>query len=531
MGNSISSENSPEAASHGSGSGNLTDGGQAADHQTHLASDKAGHEAHFRKFRSNCVGVDVKIVTPYGTMKCVYADWTASGRLYRPIERFISDILGRYVANTHTETSTTGLMMTEAYEMAKAVIKKHVNANADDVIIFQGSGMTCAVQKFQRILGLHVPEKLRDLINVPDDMVPVVFVTHYEHHSNQASWESTYCIVEIVPPDERGRVSVDNFRDALMKHRDRKIKIASISACSNVTGARTPYQAIARLMHQEGGHCFVDFAASFGYTDIDMHPEDPDERLDAMFCSPHKLLGGPGASGVCIFSEHLYNLKRPEAVGGGVFRWTSPNHTHGYVYEVAVREDAGTPGFLQAIRAAKAVQLKEEMGVRYILAREEYINALVFRELKDVPNITIYAADITDRQSIFAFNIEGMSYHLVCRILNDYFGIQARGGCSCAGTYGHILLNLTEEMSEKVINEIDEGNNGVRPGWCRISFHPIMTNHEVMYILESVKKIAANADSYCPDYTYDFDRFVFVNKHESSWAHGEVRKWFQNAPI
>jgi selenocysteine lyase/cysteine desulfurase len=421
-------------------------------------------------------------------------------------------------------------MMTEAYETAKAIIKKHVNANDDDVIIFQGSGMTCAVQKFQRILGLHVPEKLRDHINLPDDMVPVVFVTHYEHHSNQSSWESTYSIVEIVPPGEKGEVSVDNFRDAVMKHRDRKIKIASISACSNVTGTRTPYQAIARLMHQEGGLCFVDFAASFGYVDIDMHPEDPDERLDALFCSPHKLLGGPGASGVCIFSKHLYDLKRPEAVGGGVVRWTTPNHTHGYIYDVSVREDAGTPGFLQAIRGAKAIQVKEQMGVGYILAREEFINAMVFRELKDVPNIVIYAAEVTDRQSIFAFNIEGMSFQLVCRILNDRFGIQARGGCSCAGTYGHILLHLTEEKSQDFITEVDQGNEGARPGWCRISFHPIMTNDEVRFVVESVKKIAANVAIYSQDYTYDDKRFVFVHKNESSWAHAKVKKWFRTVP-
>ena len=260
-------------------------------------------EQYFDKFRRNIVGIDQTFQTPYGEKKMVYTDWTASGRLYRPIEEQLLHKFGPFVANTHTETSTSGAAMTLAYHEARNIIKRHVNASVDDVLITEGSGMTGVVNKFQRILGLKVSENLKENTQVPDEKRPIVFVSHMEHHSNQTSWIETIADVVVVPCNEEGLVCLDKFEETIKQYLDRPIKIASIVGGSNVTGIKTDYHKVASLIHRYGGLCFVDFACSAPYVDIDMHPENEEEYLDAIFFSPHKFLGGPGTSGVLIFNK------------------------------------------------------------------------------------------------------------------------------------------------------------------------------------------------------------------------------------
>ena len=264
-------------------------------------------EQYFQQFRKHIIGIDQEFVSPFGKQKIIYTDWTASGRLYRPIEEKLCNEFGPFVANTHTETTVSGTAMTKAYHKAKHIIKDHVNCNEDDVLIVCGSGMTDAVNKFQRILGLKVPENLQKYTNVPDDIRPVVFISHMEHHSNQTSWLETIAKVEVIPPGEDGLFNIENLKVLLNTYKDRPLKIASVVGGSNVTGIQTPYHDIAKLMHQHGGVCFVDFACSAPYVDIDMHPKDEDAALDAIFFSPHKFLGGPGTSGVLIFNKK-YNF-------------------------------------------------------------------------------------------------------------------------------------------------------------------------------------------------------------------------------
>ena len=227
-------------------------------------------EAYFGKFRSNIVGIDQTYNTPYGEKKIVYADWIASGRLYRPIEEKLLNDFGPYVANTHTETTVTGTTMTKAYAEARRIIKEHVNSNADDVLITTGSGMTGVVNKFQRILGLKVLENLKPHTQIPEEKRPVVFLTHMEHHSNQTTWLETIACVVVVPPDEEGLISLEHFEKCIQEHAEAPIKIAAVTAASNVTGIRTPYHKIAQLIHKYNGLCFVDFACSAPYVDIDM---------------------------------------------------------------------------------------------------------------------------------------------------------------------------------------------------------------------------------------------------------------------
>lgn len=483
-------------------------------------------ETYFQKFRNNIIGINQEFVSPFGTKKIVYTDWTASGRLYQSIENKLINEFGPFVANTHTETTVSGTAMTMAYHQARKIIKKHVNANADDILINDGTGMTGVVNKFQRILGLKVPENLKNCFEIPAEKRPIVFISHMEHHSNQTTWLETIADVIVVPACEKGLFCLDNFASLLEKYKDRKIKIASVTACSNVTGIKTPYHEIAKIMHQNNGVCFVDFACSGPYVKIDMHPEDPEAYLDAIFLSPHKFLGGPGTSGVLIFNKKLYKNMVPDNPGGGTVSWTNPWGEHKYLDNIEDREDGGTPGFLQVIKTALAIQLKEEMGVENILKREHEIVNLVFNQLKPISNLNILAEEHQDRLGVISFYIDDLHFNLGVKILNDRFGIQTRGGCSCAGTYGHYLLHVDEEKSHELTSKIDSGDLILKPGWIRMSIHPTTTNAEIQYVLDSIKLLAEHHKDWAADYDYNKSTNEFIHKQASGFEKELVKNWF-----
>ena len=484
-------------------------------------------EKYFDKFRKEIIGIDETFETPFGVQKMIYADWTASGRMYRPIEEKMLHDFGPFVANTHTETTFSGSAMTLAYHEARQIIKRHVNAGPDCALIAEGTGMTGVINKFQRILGLKVSENLKDLVDtIPDAKKPVVFITHMEHHSNQTSWLETIADVEIIPCDETGLVDYDCVLDLLDKYKHKEMKIASITACSNVTGIQTDYHRIAKMMHQHGGVCFVDFACSAPYVKIDMNPEDDEERLDAIFFSPHKFLGGPGTSGVLIFHKSLYKNMIPDNPGGGTVNWTNPWGEHRYLDDIETREDGGTPGFLQTIRIALSVQLKEEMGLDKIHDRENEIIAHVFKELEPIENLNLLAGQHSNRLGVFSFYIDNLHYNLGVKLLNDKFGIQTRGGCSCAGTYGHFLLHVDQKQSHELLEKMDQGCLIERPGWIRMSIHPTTTDAEVTFICEAIKELANNFEEWSKDYTYDMPSNEFLHNSFQSKEKELVRKWF-----
>jgi len=484
-------------------------------------------EQYFQQFRENIVGVNQTFEGLNGTQKIIYTDWTASGRLYRPIEEKMLNDFGPFVANTHTETAITGSAMTLAYHKARSIIKQHVNAGVDDVLITDGTGMTGVVNKFQRILGLKVNESLKTFTTVPEALKPVVFITHMEHHSNQTSWLETIAKVEIIPCEDSGLICFDSFQNLLEKYKDRPIKIASVTACSNVTGIRTNYHKIAKIIHQHGGLCFVDFACSAPYVEINMHPQDEEAYLDAIFFSPHKFLGGPGTSGVLVFNKKLYKNIVPDNPGGGTVNYTNPWGDHDYIDDIETREDGGTPGFLQTIRIALAIQLKEKMGIENILKREHEINEIVFEKLSKISNLTILANQHTDRLGIFSFYIHKAHYNLIVKLLNDRFGVQTRGGCSCAGTYGHFLLHVDQQTSKNIEKQIIEGCLTDRPGWIRMSIHPTITNAEVLYVCDSIKQVAENHKKWAEDYNYKAAKNEFVHKSAQPIEIDIVNNWFK----
>jgi selenocysteine lyase/cysteine desulfurase len=484
-------------------------------------------ESHFEPFRRQTIGHDQRFTSPYGDQRIVYADWTASGRLYRPIEDRLRDQFGPFVGNTHSEASVTGSAMTLAYHEAHGILKRHVNASADDLILTVGAGMTAAVNKLQRILGLKAPEGLRRYVSLAEAERPVVFVTHLEHHSNHTSWYETIADVVVVPPDQHGVVSLDALEAQLHEYRDRPVKIGAFSACSNVTGIFTPYHAMARLMHRAGGVALIDFSASAPYVPIDMHPVDDAEGfLDAVLFSPHKFLGGPGSAGVIVFNRALYKNTVPDEAGGGTVAWTNPWGGYAFLDNIEAREDGGTPGFLQAIKAALAVQLKDVMTVDAMLAREHEVVPYAMDRLAAIPGVHVLGQGVRNRLAMLSFWVEGVHYNLMVRLLNDRFGVQARGGCSCAGTYGHYLLHVDPSRSKRITDRIDQGDLSDKPGWVRLSFHPSTTMADIDHSINAVAECVANVDAWSKDYAYSNLTNEYAHKDGDQMLKARVQEWF-----
>jgi selenocysteine lyase/cysteine desulfurase len=484
-------------------------------------------EKYFSPFRNQVVGRDQTFTSPFGEQKIIYADWTASGRIYKGIEDKLNNDIFPFVANTHTETSTTGATMSLALHEATHIIKNHIGANEQDVVISAGAGMTMLVNKFQRILGLKIHEKYRDEVVIKNR--PIVFVTHMEHHSNQTSWLETTCEVQLIPHTNDGHIDLEGFKIMLNKFSDRDLKIAAVTSCSNVTGVFTPYFEIAEIMHDNGGLCFVDFACSAPYIDINMHPENPKQQLDAIYFSPHKFLGGPGSTGVLAFKKELYTNKVPDNPGGGTVDWTNPWGEHKYVDDIEAREDGGTPAFLQTIKTALAIQLKDKMGVQNILDREHELHEIIWSKFESLNNVHVLADNFPERLGVYSFYIDNLHFNLAVQLLNDKYGIQVRGGCSCAGTYGHILLNVQEDQSCAITSKINKGDLTSKPGWVRMSIHPTMTDKEMHFIMNAIEDVAQNHEALGSDYRYNeaSNEFVYKENIYAQKNKERAESWFK----
>jgi selenocysteine lyase/cysteine desulfurase len=483
-------------------------------------------EQYFAQFRKGIIGHDATYESPYGLKEVGYYDWVASGRLYAPIEKKISSVFGPFVANTHTGTSETGIRMTHCYRYAHEYIKEQVNAGPRDVIITAGAGMTTVVNKLQRMLGLRTGNKhiKQEYADVRDR--PVIFITHMEHHSNHTSWFETMADVVMIPPGPDLLIDQDALRNALQTYQDRKFKIGAFTACSNVTGIITPYPEMAAIMHENNGLCFIDFAASAPYVKMDMHPADPLQKIDALYFSPHKFLGGPGSSGVLVFDSSLYQSDIPDDPGGGTVDWTNPWGEYKYVDDIEVREDGGTPGYIQAFRAALAMKLKEKMGIQQIMDREAELVDRMMQGLRQIPGIRILAENSRHRLGIISFYHPDIHFNLIVKILSDRYGIQVRGGCACAGTYGHFLLEVSYDRSHRITEKINHGDLSEKPGWVRVSLHPVMTDEEVDQFLLALKETVLNQSEWKKDYIYDPKRNEFEHYSRPNLKPGWIESWF-----
>jgi selenocysteine lyase/cysteine desulfurase len=451
---------------------------------------------------------------PFGPRRVTYADYTASGRALGFLEDVIRDqVLPRY-ANTHTESSGTGLQTTRLREDARQIVHEAVGGDEETCVIFCGSGATGAVDKLIGILGLRLPSALDDRYalsaHIPAGERPVVFVGPFEHHSNELPWRESVADVVVIPEDTDGHVDLAALEAELVRHSERPLKIGSFSAASNVTGILSNTCAIADLLHRHGAFSFWDFAAAAPYVRIEMQPacsEHPLAYKDAVFLSPHKLVGGPGTPGVLAVRRELLANRVPDVVGGGTVAYVGPSE-HRYLDDPVHREEGGTPAIVEAIRAGLVFQLKQAVGVEVIHAHEEdFWRRAVDRWTRN-PSLDILGNLEADRLSIVSFVVRRPSgrylhHNFVVAVLNDVFGIQARGGCSCAGPYGHRLLGIDLERSLEFEREITRGCEGIKPGWTRVSFNYFISETVFEYVVEAVDLVATEGWRLLPAYRFD----------------------------
>lgn len=472
----------------------------------------------------------------------VYCDYTASGRCLRFVESYLQS-LQRVYANTHTEDDITGRSMSQLLHEAEEAIKASVNAGPCGRIVACGTGATGAIDKLQQIIGVALPPATRQnidkMLNDPAadfssesfrqllcEKQPIVFIGPYEHHSNEISWRQSLAKTIEVRLDARGNIDLAHLEQLLQapEYRNR-LRIGSFSAASNVTGLRSEVRRISSLLHAYGAIACFDYAACAPYVEIDMNPEpegDEDPSIDAIFVSPHKFLGGPGSSGVLVFNERIYHRELPPSVGaGGTVDYVGPGDQD-FISRIEEREKAGTPGVLQTLKAALVFEIKDRVGVEVINKREYELTRRALASWGKDENIEILGnPDPGQRVGIISFNVKDergnyLHHKFVTALLNDLFGIQSRAGCSCAGPYGHRLLNIDLDTSERYRNAVREGFCGMKPGWCRVGLHYVMDDAEANFIVEAVHFVARHGHRFLSLYDFDLCTGTWTHKQEGN---------------
>jgi selenocysteine lyase/cysteine desulfurase len=472
------------------------------------------------KIRLSVIGADVAVDGPFGLRRVTYADYTASGRSLSFIEDYIRRAVLPLYANTHTETSGTGFQTTKFREEAREIIRGAVGGSQEHAVIFAGSGSTGAIDRLIGILGLRVPAPLEDRYAlsaaIPPDERPVVFVGPYEHHSNELPWRESIADVVEIREDADGHIDLSHLEEELERSAQHPLRIGSFSAASNVTGIVSDTEAIATVLHRHGALAFFDFAAAAPYLKIDMQtPADGNMGYkDAVFISPHKFIGGPGTPGVLVVRRRLLGNRVPAIPGGGTVRYVSESE-HLYLADPEHREEGGTPAIVESIRAGLVFLLKEQVGVREIRKREDEFIRRAIAFWSTTPNISILGNPAAERLSIVSFVVrhgaQYLHHNFVVAVLNDLLGIQSRGGCSCAGPYGHRLLGIDHETSHRFEEQILAGCEGIKPGWVRVNFNYFISEEEFIYLLGGVQLVAEHGWRLLPQY-----RFTSA---DGAWVH------------
>ncbi|WP_419777220.1 aminotransferase class V-fold PLP-dependent enzyme [Malaciobacter marinus] len=404
-----------------------------------------------------------------GQHKNLYFDYTASGLAFEPIEARINQVLQTY-ANTHSKEASMADTTSNYFEEARENLKKMFELDENFTILPGGCGATAAIKHFQELMGVYIPPatKQRFNINVDKSKLPLVIIGPYEHHSNDVSYREALCESIRIKLDKNGLVDLVHLEEVLKKNKNREI-IGSFCIASNVTGIISDYKAISKLLRKYSAIVCFDAAASSPYMNVEC------KYYDALFVSPHKLLGGPGSCGLLVIRKSLINNEiSPTFAGGGTVLYVNKD-TQKYDEKVENRENAGTPGILQFIRASLAYQLRNEVGFEYIKNKKNRLTDYFINKLKKIENIVIYGNLEAENIGIVSFNIKDLSPYDLCAKLSNIFGVQTRAGCSCAGPYGHDLLG---------IEKLDLEN---KPGWVRVSVHYTMEEEDIDNLLQAIK--------------------------------------------
>lgn len=479
--------------------------------------------------RRSVIGADEAVNGPFGIRRVTYADYTASGRSVGFVEDLIREAVLPLYANTHTESSGTGLQTTRFREDAREIIRRCVGANRDDhAVIFCGTGSTGAIDRMVGLLNLRIPNDLDAKYGlsekIPAEERPVIFVGPYEHHSNELPWRESIGDVIEIGECPKGGIDLEHLEAELERYKDRPLKIGSFSAASNVTGIVSNTHDTASLLHRYGALSFWDFAAAAPYINIEMSPtgDDIDTALaykDAVFISPHKLLGGPGTPGILVVRRELLTNRVPVVSGGGSVAWVGPE-SHSYLSDPEHREEAGTPDIVGAIRAGLIFLIKDTVGVDTIREKEESFIRRAIDAWSGNSNIEILGSLDAERLSIVSFVVRHNGRHLhhsyVVSLLNDLLGIQARGGCACAGPYGHRLLGIDADTARGFYEEIGRGCEGIKPGWVRVNFNYFISEKTFQFILDGVDLVAREGWRLLDQYDFELDTGLW--KHASNRA-------------
>ncbi|MBL4800296.1 MAG: aminotransferase class V-fold PLP-dependent enzyme [Emcibacter sp.] len=466
-----------------------------------------------QQIRQSVIGEGLLFPTAFGLKPLIYSDYTASGRSLTFIEDYITENVLPFYANTHSEASATGRQTTAFREQARGLIAKSLNAGDEYAVIFCGAGATAAIQKMIEILNIRIPANLNDTHGFSNQIEamqrPVVFIGPYEHHSNEVAWRETIVDLVSIPLDETGIIDQNILRQKLQDYADRPLKMGSFSAASNVTGLLTDVKAITRLLHDNGALAFWDYAAAGPYVAIDMAGEKDDagdSSLDALYISPHKFIGGPGTPGVLVIKRELLTNRVPSIPGGGTVSYVTPE-SHRYNPAGESREEGGTPAIVESIRAGMVFQLKDAVGAKVIEGRENDMITQAIKRWSKHSAIDILGNLEAPRTSILSFLIrrQGKTLHFgfIDALMNDLFGIQVRGGCSCAGPYGHELLKIDMTYSRAISEAVEAGHLVLKPGWVRLNFNYFIDEETFEYILRAVELIAEHGWKLLGRYEYE----------------------------
>ncbi|PRD52266.1 aminotransferase class V-fold PLP-dependent enzyme [Phyllobacterium myrsinacearum] len=453
--------------------------------------------------RDGLVGANAKIIGPYGERDLVYADYVASGRALHQIERFILEEVLPYYANSHTEASYCGGFMTRMRREARALIGEFCGANEGHAVIFTGSGATAGINRLVKLFGVAEAAAAGKRARI--------IIGPYEHHSNILPWRESGAEIVEIAEHPSGGPDLSLLQAALLDGSP-DLTICTLSAASNITGITSDVATITAMVKAAGAKMVWDYAGAGPYVPIAMSPA-PHAEIDAIVVSPHKFIGGPGASGILILRRDALSTEKPSWPGGGTVKFVSPR-THDYSDSLEAREEAGTPNVIGDIRAALAFIVKDAIGLDAMVTRNRELVQRALRAWEGIPQLELLGLCEPDRLPIFSFRVKngkGSYVHqqLITRMLSDRFGIQARGGCACAGPYVHRLLSIDDQESEEIRQAILSGEEIRKPGFIRLNFSVLLPDDKVQFILDAVAQIAADAPAFEADYDVDPSRAIF----------------------